>query len=41
VVAGTKVWRVGLAAWGELGQLPELTMLFGAPASPPPLPPML
>jgi len=41
VVAGTKVWRVGLAAWGELAQLPELTMLFAAPASPPPLPPML
>ncbi|MBD8722266.1 DUF4339 domain-containing protein [Oxalobacteraceae sp. CFBP 13708] len=43
VVAGTKVWRAGLAAWGELGQLPELTMLFAAPApaSPPPLPPML
>jgi hypothetical protein len=37
------VWRAGLAAWGELGQLPELTMLFAAPApaSPPPLPPML
>ena len=40
VVAGTKVWRNGLAAWVELSQLPELAMLLAAPpapAMPPPL----
>ena len=40
VVANTKVWRAGLAAWSDLALLPELAMLLQAPpaaAMPPPL----
>jgi len=40
-VAGTKVWRQGLAAWSELGQLPELAMLLQAPAAPMMPPPLV
>ncbi|MYM89796.1 DUF4339 domain-containing protein [Rugamonas sp. FT82W] len=41
VVAQTKVWRQGLAAWSDLQQLAELAMLLpaAAPAMPPPLVP--
>ncbi len=41
VVAGTKVWRAGLAVWGELGHLPELAMLLQAPAAPMMPPPLV
>jgi hypothetical protein len=40
-VAGTKVWRAGLAAWGELGQLPELAIMLQAPAAPMMPPPLV
>jgi len=40
-VPNTKVWRVGLAAWSELAQLPELAMLIQAPAMPSMPPPLM
>lgn len=40
-LVGTKVWRQGLPAWGELNQLPELalTLQSSIPLAPPPLMP--
>lgn len=40
-VPNTKVWRIGLPAWSELAQLPELAMLIQAPAMPSMPPPLM
>ncbi|MGE3314957.1 MAG: SPFH domain-containing protein [Planctomycetaceae bacterium] len=39
VTPGTPVWSPGMQAWTPAGQVPQLSVLFAPPASPPPLPP--
>ncbi len=39
VTATSMVWRTGMPAWAQAGQVPELAGMFGAPPSaPPPMP---